>query len=75
MERKIFYIGVRHIRSEKKQKDYYMVDYVDNKNTPKTDYIDITTYNKIGQKGKPYTQCVGIFDANDFDKLFLTDIK
>lgn len=75
MEQDIFLIGVRHIRSEKKQKDFYMVDYVTNRNIPQTDYITIEEYNKIGAKAKTYTKCKGIFNINEFQRIYLCDIK
>lgn len=75
MEKQIFYIGVRHIRSEKKQKDFYMVDYVNEANVPKTDYINVEEYNKIGAKGKNMSKMTGIFNINQFDKVYLCDIK
>lgn len=76
LEKEIFFIGTRKLHSEKKNKDYYIVDYVyAGNNTPKTDYIELAEYNKISQKGKPYTKAIGLFSINDFDKAYLCDIK
>lgn len=76
IEKEIFLIGVRKIHSEKKQKDYYMVDYVYiANNTPKTDYITIEEYKRIGEKGKPYTKYKGLFNINNYDRVYLSDIK
>lgn len=76
LEKKIFFIGTRKIHSEKKNKDYYMADYVYlGNNIPKTDYIELAEFNRISQKGKPYTEMVGLFSINDYDKAYLSDIK
>lgn len=75
MERDIFYIGTRKIHSKKKDEDYYMVDYTDIKNVPTTDFITLEEYNRISAKGKPYTKQKGIFEINEFKKIYLTDIK
>ena len=76
MEKEIFIIGTRKIHSEKKGKDYYMVDYVyTSNNIPKTDYITLEEYNRISQKIKSYTKTIGIFGINDYDKIYLTNIK
>ena len=76
LEKEIFFIGTRKIHSEKKNQDYFMVDYVyTGNNTPKTDYITLADFNKISQKGKPYTKMTGLFGINDFDKAYLCDIK
>lgn len=79
MEKKIILIGVRKISSEKKQKDYYFVDYItkkDNIYTPKTDIISVEEYNKIASKmkGNVY-EVTGIFNLNDFNQGYLADIK
>lgn len=75
MEREIFFIGVRSLHSEKKKKDYYLVDYINNRNEPQTDYVTLEEYNRIAQKAKPYTKLKGIFDVNSFNKVYITDIK
>lgn len=75
MEREIFYIGARSIHSEKKKKDYYLIDYVNIKNEPQTDYVTIEEYNRISSKAKPYTKVKGIFEVNSFNKIYITDIK
>lgn len=79
MEKKIILIGVRKITSEKKQKDYYMVDYItkkDNIYTPKTDYISVDEYNRIASKMKGnLIEVTGIFDLNNFNQGYLSDIK
>lgn len=74
MEKEIFLIGVRKIHSEKKQKDYYMVDYVKD-DQPCTDYITIEEFNKIGGTKKTYCKCLGIFALNNFNKGYLCDVK
>lgn len=79
MEEKIILIGVRKISSEKKQKDYYMVDYItkeDNIYTPNTDYITVEEYNKIASKMKGnLIEVIGIFKLNKYKKGYLADIK
>lgn len=76
LEKEIFFIGVRKIHSERKSQDYYMVDYVySNNNVPKTDYINLQEFNRISQKGKPYSKMLGLFSINDYDKAYLSDIK
>ena len=76
LEKEIFLIGTRKLHSEKKNKDYYIVDYVYvGSNTPKSDYIQLEDYNRISKKCKQYTKVIGLFDVNDFDKVYLCDIK
>lgn len=76
LEKEIFFIGTRKLHSEKKNKDYYIVDYVCvGNNMPKSDYIQLAEYNRISQKCKPYTKVIGLFDVNGFDKIYLCDIK
>ena len=75
MEREIFFIGTRKLHSEKKKKDFYIVDYIDSKNVPNTDFITLEEYNRISAKAKPYTKAKGIFEINQFNKIYLTDIK
>lgn len=75
MEKEIFLIGTRKMHSNKKNQDYYIVDYVDNKNIPNTDFITVEEYNRISQKMKPYTKCKGVFDFNEYKKAYLSDIK
>lgn len=74
MEKEIFLIGVRKIHSEKKSQDYYMVDYVRD-NIPKTDYITLLEYNEISKKIKPYTNQIGVFSINSYDKIYLSNLK
>lgn len=79
MEEKIILIGVRKIISTKKQKDYYMVDYIkrrENIYTPCTDYITIEEYNGIARKMKGNViEVTGIFKLNEYNKGYLADIK
>lgn len=77
MERKILFLGVRKLFSKKKDQDFYMVDYVDNKNVPQTDYIDLEEYNRIASKtkGMARKEITGLFEVNSFNKIYLTDIK
>lgn len=79
MEKKIIIIGVRKFSSEKKGKDYYLVDYINKKDniyTPKTDYISVDEYNKIASKMKGnLIEVMGIFSINEYDKIYLSDIK
>lgn len=78
MERKILFIGIRKLHSSKKEKDFYMVDYVDiEDNTPNTDYITLEEYNRIGHKmkEKKRVEATGIFALNQFKKGYLADIK
>lgn len=76
MEKTIYFIGIRRIRSEKKQKDYYLIDYITDSFVPKTDYVDVNIYNKIASKHKkPFEKCVAIMTLNDFDKAIIGDIK
>lgn len=79
MEKKIILIGVRKITSEKKQKDYFMVDYItkkDNIYTPKTDYISVEEYNRIASKMKGnIIEVTGIFELNNFNQGYLCDIR
>lgn len=77
MEREIFFIGLRKLYSKKQEKEFYIVDYVDIKNTPQTDYITIEEYNRIASKtkGKEYSKLKGIFELTPFNKVYLTDIK
>lgn len=77
MERKILFLGVRKLFSKKKEQDYYMVDYVDNKNVPQTDYITLEEYNRIAEKTKGISrkEIIGIFEINSFKQIYLTDIK
>lgn len=79
MEEKIILIGVRKITSTKKNKDYYMVDYITKKGniyTPNTDYISNEEYNTIASKMKNnIIEVTGIFKLNEFKKGYLSDIK
>lgn len=75
MEREIFYIGARNLHSEKKKKDYYVIDYVNNKNEPQSDFVTLEEYNRIASKAKPYTKLKAIFEINSYNKIYITDIK
>ena len=76
MEKNIYLINVQTIRSEKKQKDYYMIHYTNENYIPKTDYVDVETYNRIAPKMKQHFQkCIAIMKLNDFDKAIISDIK
>lgn len=77
MERKILFLGVRKLFSKKKDQDFYMVDYVDSKNVPQTDYIELEEYNRIASKtkGMARKEITGLFEVNSFNKIYLTDIK
>ncbi len=79
IEKKIILIGVRNFSSEKKQKSYYLVDYIvkkDNIYTPKTDYIETEEYNRIASKMKGnLTEVIGLFSINEYNKAYLSDIK
>lgn len=78
MEKEIFFIGVRKTHSEKQGKDFYLVDYarLDDK-IPKTDFIDLSEYNRIASKttDKEFKKVTGIFSLNLYDKIYLSDIK
>lgn len=74
IEEKVFLIGVRELKSEKKGKTYYCVDYVKNK-IPKTDFIDAVEYTNIKKKNTQMKEVIGLFKVNSFDKVYLSDIK
>lgn len=78
-EKKIFYIGVREFTSKKDGKKYYQVDYVrmDGALRSKTDFISVLEFTEIEKKmkGKNLTECIGIFNVDDFDHLYLSAIK
>lgn len=77
MERKILFIGVRQLFSKKQERDFYMVDYVDEHNVPQTDYISVEEYNRIAMKTKDKSrkELIGIFGVTPFNKIYLNDIK
>lgn len=74
IEEKVFLIGVRELKSVKKGKTYYCVDYVKNK-IPKTDFIDAAEYTNIKKKATEMKEIIGLFKVNSFDKVYLSDIK
>lgn len=77
IERNILFVGLRQLHSEKKKKDYYMVDYVDRSNNlPKTDYIKLEEFSRLaGKKLKSYSEVIGLFNLNEYDKAYLCDVK
>lgn len=76
MEKNIYLITCQHIRSEKKQKDYYIIHYTNEQFIPKQDYVDIETYNRIASKMKQnFQKCIAIMKLNDFDRASISDIK
>lgn len=78
MEKEIFFIGIRKMHSQKKNQDYYVVDYVrTDGDIPKSDFISLTEYNTIASKmnGKQYKKIIGIFNTNAYDRIYLSDIK
>lgn len=74
MEKEIFLIGVRKIYSLKKERNYFMVDYVKD-GIPKTDYISSEEYDNFAKKQKPYSKCIGVFSVNSYDRVYLSDLK
>lgn len=74
IEEKIFLVGVRELKSEKKGKTFYCVDYIKNK-IPKTDFIDAVEYTNIKKKNIEMKEVIGLFKVNSFDKVYLSDIK
>lgn len=75
MEQEIFFIGARKLHSTKKNKDFYIVDYVDKNGIPQSDFIEIEEFNRISKKAKPYQKNKGIFEINEYKKIYLSDIK
>lgn len=77
-ERKIFYIGTRSFKGKDKTTTYYLVDYVRlDKMEPKSDFITALEFTEINKKmkDKNFVECIGIFKANDYDKLYCSAIK
>lgn len=78
-EKEIYFI--RTIQRKKKDTGeiFYMVDYIDIAKDfePKTDFISAVEFTEINKKMKDehVVKCVGIFDINDRDKLYLSKIK
>ena len=78
MEKEIFLCGLRDFAGKKEDKRYYVVDYVrTDKGIPKSDFITALEYTEIKKKvnGKYYQKYTGIFNINEFDKMYLSAIK
>ena len=78
MEKEIFLIGLRDFLAKDKNKTYYVVDYTrTDKNIPKSDFISALEYAEIKKKvnGKFYQKYTGIFNINEYDKMYLAAIK
>lgn len=77
-EKVVNVIGVRSFKSKDKQTTYFVVDYCDlDKYIPKTDFISVIECQTIQKKldGKHCVECLGLFELNDYDKLYLSDIE
>lgn len=77
MEKEIVFIGLRNLKS-KKGDMYYIIDYV-RLDTMKScsDFISALEFTEISKKmkDKNFTRCVGIFNVNNFDKIYCSSIK
>lgn len=77
-EKKIFYVGLREFASKKDGKKYYQIDYVRmDSYIPKTDFISVLEYTTIKKKmgDKHFLEATAIFSLDDYDRLYLSDIK
>ncbi len=74
MEKEIFLIGTRTLKSKAKNKTFFIVDYV-REGVPKTDFIQEIEFENITKKNKNMRNVIGIFNINLYDKIYLSDIK
>lgn len=77
MEKEIFFIGLRSLKS-KKGDTYYIVDYVRlDKLEPRSDFISALEFTEMQKKmkDKSFTKCVAIFAVSNYDKIYCSAIK
>lgn len=75
-EREIFFVNCG--KGQKDGKNYYYIDYVNMSNfRTKRDFIDVLSYDRISKKvgDKHLFKCKAILDVNDYDQVFVADIK
>lgn len=78
MEKEVVVIGVRNWVKKGTNDKYFVVDYYrTDKFVPKTDFLSPIEYKQIEKKldGKHGVTCNGLFNFNDYDKMYLSDIE
>lgn len=74
MEKEIIYVNSENGKSKQSGENWYRVNYLRDGKL-KTDYVSAIEFMEIGKKAKQFVPQTGIFSVNQYDRLYLSNIK